>query len=672
VIDSDGVETTSAAPIPTADAGANNSAVVYTKVGRVGAPVQVALVNGETPIARRVIRPDRDSNGETSLVELPPTAELIVALGLDRIGLRQAFADRGETAGESARRVVEIKSITELPTEWFGYDAVDVLVVSASETNLCRQLAADTKRFAALLHWIELGGRLVFLCGGEYAPELLADGQPLASIAPGRLAEVVRLTETGPLEQFAEPAVAVPGRGADGAILIPRLVAVEGAVEAHAGPRPTDPPLVVRSARGLGQVTFAGVDLSNPPLSDWKDRHRFLHALLRPYVADSQQQDESQALVARGYNDLSGALRQRLGRSVAPVGFSLVAVLALAYLFVLGPLDYLLIQRWFRQPLMAWITFPAIVLSFGLGGLALAKWREGSTLPRVNSLELIDVDLVGGKMRGTYWAMLHSPRARQFDLSLRVEPRTASAGAEAQSATLLSWWGLPGTGIGGMQTRAANLGIVQHGYRYSSDLAALSDVPVLTMSSKSLHASWTAPAATLLEADLEDQDGMASGTIVNNTGRELRNARLYYGNWGYRLGNLASGRQIDIGEHLNPGTAKTILTASALNSSGTSTGQSAGGVFLVDRASALELLHVMMFYEAMGGAKFAQLPNRLHTDCDLSGMLTPNVGRAVLVAEVPQAGSRLIDGSSGEPMQNDATTLVTRFVIPVKMSPNQP
>jgi hypothetical protein len=167
VIDSDGVETTSAAPIPTADAGANNSAVVYTKVGRVGAPVQVALVNGETPIARRVIRPDRDSNGETSLVELPPTAELIVALGLDRIGLRQAFADRGETAGESARRVVEIKSITELPTEWFGYDAVDVLVVSASETNLCRQLAADTKRFAALLHWIELGGRLVFLCPVE-------------------------------------------------------------------------------------------------------------------------------------------------------------------------------------------------------------------------------------------------------------------------------------------------------------------------------------------------------------------------------------------------------------------------------------------------------------------------------------------------------------------------
>jgi hypothetical protein len=135
---------------------------------------------------------------------------------------------------------------------------------------------------------------------------------------------------------------------------------------------------------------------------------------------------------------------------------------------------------------------------------------------------------------------------------------------------------------------------------------------------------------------------------------------------------LSKGRQIDIGEHLNPGTAKTILTASALNAAATSTGQSAGGVFQVDRASAPELLHIMMFYEAMGGLKFAQLPNRFQADCDLSGMLRLNSGRAVLVAEVPQPASRLIDEASGEPVHNDVTTVVYRFIIPVKMSTAQP
>ena len=238
-----------------------------------------------------------------------------MSLGADQIGLRQAFADREATAGESARRVVELKSIADLPTEWFGYDAVDVLVVSVSEIDLFRQLAADTERFAALVNWIELGGRLVFLCGGENAAELLASGQPFASLVPGRVAEVVRFTETAPLEQFAEPAEPIPGRGAGVSVSFPRLVDVTGAIEAHAGQRPTDPPLVVRFARGLGQVTFAGVDLSRPPLADWSDRDRFLQALLRPYVSDSQPIDDSQMLVAHGYSDLSGALRQRLGRS---------------------------------------------------------------------------------------------------------------------------------------------------------------------------------------------------------------------------------------------------------------------------------------------------------------------------------------------------------------------
>ena len=306
VIDSDGVETTSSAPIQsTEDVETNGTATVYTKVGRVGAPIRVSLIDRDTSIAQAILRPDRESDIATSLLQLPPTAELIVGLGSDQIGLRQAFADREATAGESARRVVELKSITDLPTEWFGYDAVDVLVISVGEIDLFRQLAADAQRFVALVHWIELGGRLVILCGGENAAELLADGQPFASLAPGRLAEVVRLTETAPLEQFAEPAEPIPGRGAGVAVSIPRLVDVTGAIEAHAGQRPTDPPLVVRFARGLGQVTFAGVDLSKSPLADWSDRDRFLQALLRPYHTDSAPQDDSQALVARGYSDLS-------------------------------------------------------------------------------------------------------------------------------------------------------------------------------------------------------------------------------------------------------------------------------------------------------------------------------------------------------------------------------
>jgi hypothetical protein len=673
VIDSDGVATTAAAPCSPMESTHTTGAVtLYTKVGKLGAPIQIVLADGNRRMVESTLWPGRHTNGESSLVELPATSELIVVLGSDQVGLRQAVGDREASAGGPARRLVEVKSVDDLPTQWFGYDAVDVFVISASDKELCHQLVTDSDRFQALIHWIELGGRLVFMCGGQDAAELLADGASLASLVPGRVAEMVRVTETSQLEQFAEPAGPIPGRGGSSAISIPRLVDVTGAVEARAGQRLSDPPVVVRSARGLGQITFSGVDLTQSPLADWNDRHRFVQALLRPYLTDDQPEDSSQMIVARGYNDLSGALRQRLGRSftsLAPIGFPLVAVLAIAYLLFLGPLDYLLVQRWLRQPLLAWITLPAIVLAFGMGTLAIARWREGSSVARVNRLELVDVDMKSGTARGTFWATLHSPRASRFDLTLEVDPPVVESNAKATA--LLSWWGLPGTGIGGMQSRAANLEIIQTGYRYGRGLAELKQVPLLTLSTKSLSASWTAPINLMLETQLRDQDGFATGRIVNKTGRRLHSARLLYRNWGYRLGDLDDSQQVDVGEFLEPRSAKTILTSNVLSAAESSASRAEGAVFLPDRASALELLNLMMFYEACGGARFGQLPNQYQANGDLSWMLRPGIDRAILVAEVSDSGSRLVDQSKGEKIGDDFAAVVYRFVIPVASNADQ-
>ena len=58
VIDSDGVDTTSAATIQaTEGADKNGTATIYTKVGRVGAPIRIALFDGDTSIAQAILRP---------------------------------------------------------------------------------------------------------------------------------------------------------------------------------------------------------------------------------------------------------------------------------------------------------------------------------------------------------------------------------------------------------------------------------------------------------------------------------------------------------------------------------------------------------------------------------------------------------------------------------------
>jgi hypothetical protein len=139
--------------------------------------------------------------------------------------------------------------------------------------------------------------------------------------------------------------------------------------------------------------------------------------------------------------------------------------------------------------------------------------------------------------------------------------------------------------------------------------------------------------------------------------------RLLYGGWGYRLGNLEAGGRIEIGDKLDAHRVKTIVTSSAMAAPA---GSSAASMQMVtEGASAVGLLNLIMFYEAAGGPAISQLPNRNLADRDLSRHL--ELGRAILVAEVGDGGSRLIDPSTGEPLgtEDDSGMVVMRFVLPV-------
>ena len=672
-IDSDGVPVSTAAQVETGGESAEGlwPVLLYTKVGRIGAPVHLSLFAEDDSVLDRFdLSPNADREGAGQFKPLSATSELMVHVGALAIGLEEAYHQQDNSGDATGRALVRLLDVDALPTDWFGYEAVDVLVLTTGDAQLMRRLATDRRRFDALRQWLELGGRLVVLCGGEATQELLTEGGPLAALVPGKFAEMVRLPETGPLEHFAKSDVPVAPRGARARIVVPQVVEAEGAIEVYAGRRPSDLPLVVRTARGLGEVAFVGVDLSQSPLSEWPGRKAFLQAVLRPYLAQRNEGEEAQSLVARGYNDLSGALRQRLGRSfvgVAPFTFSVVTVLAVAYLLVLGPVDYLVVHRWLRRPWVAWLSFPFIVLVFGMAAMVLADWRQAGVGPRINRLEVVDIDTVTGQVRGTFWATLYSPHAEQFDLALDVE--SLGGGTQLESQVLLSWWGLPGVGIGGMHAGGAELGIVRGGYRYGPELDSLADVPVLTSSTKSLLARWTATATRVIDAQLADADGLVEGFIENRTAEAFHNVRLLYNGWAYRLGNLEPGGQIEVGDEISPRRVKTVVTQDALGP--TASSQADGNVFVAQQATAEQILSLMMFYEAAGGFGFAQLADDYQAYCDLSRLL--ELGRAILIAEVPQGGSRLVDAGTGEVFgdKRDAGAVVYRFVLPVATKINE-
>jgi hypothetical protein len=217
-----------------------------------------------------------------------------------------------------------------------------------------------------------------------------------------------------------------------------------------------------------------------------------------------------------------------------------------------------------------------------------------------------------------------------------------------------------------MQSGGIDLGIVHSGYRYGPEKNSLLGVPVLASATKSLVSRWTSPVSSMIDAELAEQDELAVGSITNRTGFRLQNVRLLYGSWAYRLGDISAGKRVDIGEQLSPRKVKTIVTRDALGETGTATGTAEGQLFTPEKASAKEILSVMMFYEAAGGYGFAHLPNRYQAYCDLSRTL--ELGRAILVADAARPVAQLVDDATGTAVgdNQEESTVIYRFVLPVK------
>lgn len=665
--DSDGVLVTARTTVPAPAVGKTSRAVAYTQVGRINSSIHISLYSGEQVVDEMSLAPNATAT-QNRVQPIAATSELIVSLGTADFGLSDAFSDRSASGKQLGRQVIELADTSHLPMKWFGYDGVDVMLLPVGDGTLCQKLAADEVKKAALARWIELGGRLIILCDGNNAQAMLQTGSLLASLSPGKLVEVVRLTDKGAIEHYAAssetPGVAL---AADVPILVPRLTNVEGTIEAYAGRRSTDLPLVVRTARGFGEITYVGFELSSPPFANWAGRTPFLRTLLRPYLQESVSEESSQKLMTTGVNDLAGALRQQLGSSFSGlrvIGFPLVTTLALAYLAVLGPLDYLLTQRWLRKRQLAWITFPLILVMFSILALAVGKWSTGSTGAQINRIDLVDFDAIGGHVRGTSWATLFSPEAQLFDVTAKPAALTGMSydGAEL----LFSWWGLPGVGIGGMQSRASDLGLVSTGYRFDESRTGLEKVPVLVSATKSFIARWNSTSRDRLDAQLIDEDGLATGKLTNRSGVALKNARLMYGAWAYRLGNLRADETIDIGAELSPRSTKTVITRDALGEGGDGLGVAEGRIFSAEQATAKELLNLMMFYRAAGGFGFVHLPNQYQSYCDLSRQL--ELGRAIFVAEAVTDGIQLVDetGQAIGENQDAKSTVIHRYVLPVK------
>ncbi|TWT35811.1 hypothetical protein KOR34_07050 [Posidoniimonas corsicana] len=545
--------------------------------------------------------------------------------------------------------------LADLPTDWLAYEGVDVLVFSGLTAEQLSELTPV--RSAAIQTWVRSGGR-VLIGGGQHAEALVGPAGPLRMLSPGEFVETVALANTGVIEDYvgSDEAIDAPFGG----LAVGRLGGVSGVVELYAGGRASEMPLVVRSLHGFGSVTYTAFDLNAKPLAEWKDAGRLRTLLLQTDDPAEEGAAGGGQLVATAYADLIGAVHVGLGASFA--GVQTVSILMLvaavgAYLLLLGPGAYYLGKNVTGRMTTAWIVFPLVAV--GVAGGA-AWWGEASTGEevRINQLELVDVDSQTGLQRGACWAQLFSPDARLYDLAC-VTP-----GAGQGGRGYLSWFGLPGRGLGGMQTSADSLLAGDTRYETQPTLAGLSGVPINRRASKPLAARWLVEEQPAVAFDLSPTGtGLVEGMLTNNTDLTLTDVKLIASNWAWRLPDLAPGEVAAVDAGLSHARLRTLV----LKDFG---GDQQGERRLSsDQLSLPAIAYLLMFYEALGGEEFSPLPAPTQPGADLSHALA--AGRPIVVARA--AGPQCQIQRDGEPLEtpSERQGAFYRFLGPPLTEPPQ-
>jgi hypothetical protein len=624
----------------------------YIKPGKQLPEFQIRLVDAAGKTHARVVADNsRTPDGATQDVTLIVAVGRPAGLDVDQIAKRPGYP-------KELFRVGQIESTRELPARWFGYEAVDHLILCLDDPLQIENM--DLAARSAMTTWVRNGGHLVVSLGTSWERVQSVLGQLL----PAEIDRTETVSHLKELESFLGP-TAPPVR-LRGDLSLPHFTNLRGQIVVGN----SDLPLGVRAPLGFGTVTLIALELNREPFLSWDGRTDFWIKLLDLRKRAGQDNQPQGAWGARALTDISSFLRMQLEHfeGVSLVPFQWVAFFIFIYILLIGPVDYLLVKKLLKRMELTWVTFPTLVIVVSLAAYFTAYYLKGDEL-RINKIDVVDVDQISGGLRGTSWFTLFSPQIKNY--TVRVEPELAVAPSPPDRLSgppiVLSWLGLAEDAIGGMG-RQGGVGLFRRGYAFGPDAQTLIDVPIQVWSMKGFTARWHSQGNDVLAADLQsvDPNRMLRGTVTNRLPVLIDDCMLVFGRKVYPLGPLpADGSAIvgsrsteDLSGHLGrragPYAGAQPRHAPVYNQSG--------------EFKPHDLMLTMMFHSRLPeGVQYAA--NDYFGDLDLSELL--ELQRATFVGRVETQGSRLFLNEA-EVTQNVKAYSYIRVVLPVTPGPSEP
>jgi len=560
------------APVPAIPANNEQLVFAYVRPGSAGSTFTVKLHKADGEEVQTMPRLQRNPSDPKNEV-LEPRDVLYLTVGSRLPGLKSAVLepDRPAAAGEAGeepedrgkQRFAFIENVAAMPDRWFGYEAVDVLVLTtASDTFVNQLLEMNQARRDALLDWVRRGGKLVLSVGrnqqgvARWLDKVpLTDGILKGKVTRSSLPRVEQWSgpqapqQKRPLRQI-EISCVQPG---------PNTYVLVGE-DAEAGDLEKRP-ILMQGSCGLGRVILVAFDVDAPPFSTWSGQATFwkkLRGEIAPRESAADANRPAGSFVPRGEQGAELKHGLETFEEVPVISFGWVALFILFYMVLVGPLDYLILKKVFKRLEWTWITFPVLVLVVSVAAYATAYYVKGDDL-RINKIDLVDIDLHGsGQVYGTSWFALFSPRIQNYTIGLEpVAPawggRWSADDADAPTppVTMATLDG-PESSLGGNSQS-----LFRRPYEYTDDAGGLVRVPIPVWATRTFTASWRAPLRdravrdqpSPIQAELRiSRDGRAlTGAILNNLPAELQGTVLFFrGQW-YLLGDLVPGESREVG-----------------------------------------------------------------------------------------------------------------------------
>ncbi|MHB1423755.1 MAG: hypothetical protein ACYC3I_11285 [Gemmataceae bacterium] len=577
--DGEGIPYRYTVPVPAIPANSTQVVFAYIRPGSSGASFNVALRKMDGSSVQTIEQLSRDPSKQEIL---EPRELLYLTLGSPLHGLKIASkpekADAAPPDDEEGEAVAvpgfaSIENVADMPDRWFGYEAVDVIVLTTSRDKFVEQLLDMSKaRRDALLDWVRRGGRLV-LSVGRNQPSV-ARWLGKVPLVDGTLPSKLTRPTLPNLHGWcgADPRRKQPLRNIEIARVGPGPN-MHGLVyeDPTAGDLETRP-ILLQSSCGLGRVLLVAFDLDSREFSTWDGRNTFWKKLQEEIAPRVSAGEANLPVGPFGQGgELAIDLKRELEsfEDVPVISFGWVALFILFYIVLVGPLDYLLLKKVFKRLELTWITFPVLVLIVSGAAYATAFYFKGDDL-RINKIDLVDIDLHGsGQVYGQTWFTLFSPRIQNYTIGL--EPAAPEWGgrwnnddADAPAPpVMVATMDGPDPGLGG-NTQS----LFRRPYEYADDAGGLLGVPIPVWATRSFTSSWRVPLQDAplkkrppLQAELRiSRDGRAlSGAITNNLPAELKGVVLFFqGQW-YLLGDLVPGEKREVAPLFEPDVKPHLL-----------------------------------------------------------------------------------------------------------------